>query len=75
MIAPLLDDPVPRVRRNAAHSLGCLLCKPAWCGELDTATTAKLEQLANGDENARVRRDATIALFTIAHAREQAVRD
>ena len=57
-ISPLLDDPVPRVRRNAAHALGCVACKPEWNGTLDAATVAKLEHLAASDENARVRRDA-----------------
>jgi HEAT repeat protein len=67
-ILPLLDDPVPRVRRNTAHALGCVLCKPEWCGILDPAALAKLEHRAANDENARVRRDATIALFQLATA-------
>jgi hypothetical protein len=29
-VAELLDDAVPRVRRNAAHALGCVACKPMW---------------------------------------------
>lgn len=61
-ISPLLDDPVPRVRRNAAHALGCVACKPEWTGTLDAATVAKLEHLAASDENARVRRDARFTL-------------
>ena len=64
-IEPLLDDPVPRVRRNAAHALGCLACKPEWCGTVALETVAKLEALATSDENARVRRDASIALLTV----------
>ena len=64
-IEPLLDDPVPRVRRNAAHALGCLACKPEWCGAVAPETVAKLEALAASDENARVRRDASIALLTV----------
>lgn len=32
-VVPLLDDPVPRVRRNAAHALGCVTCKPDWSGQ------------------------------------------
>src|SRR5262249_40018576 len=31
-VASALDDPVPRVRRNAAHALGCFACKPEWDG-------------------------------------------
>src|SRR6266498_4514561 len=27
-VASMLDDPVPRVRQNAVHALGCLACKP-----------------------------------------------
>jgi HEAT repeat protein len=64
-IEPLLDDPIPRVRRNAAHALGCLACKPEWCGAVAPGTVAKLEALAAHDENARVRRDASIALLTV----------
>ena len=64
-IEPLLDDPVPRVRRNAAHALGCLACKPEWCGAVAPETVAKLEALATADENARVRRDASIALLSV----------
>ena len=67
-IEPLLDDPVPRVRRNAAHALGCLACKPDWCGTVAAETVAKLELLAGHDENARVRRDASIALLTVRAA-------
>jgi HEAT repeat protein len=64
-IEPLLDDPIPRVRRNAAHALGCIACKPEWCGAVALGTVAKLEALAVHDENARVRRDASIALLTV----------
>ena len=28
-IKPLLDDPVPRVRRNAVHTMACRVCKTA----------------------------------------------
>jgi HEAT repeat protein len=67
-IEPLLDDPVPRVRRNAAHALGCLACKPEWCGTVGPETVARLEALATSDENARVRRDASIALLSVRGA-------
>ena len=33
-----LHDPVPRVRRNAAHALGCRACKPAMTAPLPAAT-------------------------------------
>jgi HEAT repeat protein len=61
-IAALLDDPVARVRRNAAHALGCIACKPTWDGVLSRATTAKLAQLASSDTSAKVRAEAAYAL-------------
>jgi HEAT repeat protein len=64
-IEPLLDDPVPRVRRNAAHALGCRMCKPDWGGDVGPATVEKLHALATGDPNARVRRDASTALLGV----------
>jgi HEAT repeat protein len=60
--AERLDDPVPRVRRNAAHALGCAACKPGWDGQLDEATTAKLAELAIDDPNLKVREEARRAL-------------
>jgi hypothetical protein len=46
-----LDDPVPRVRRNAAHALGCVACKPAWDESLpDVAAARLLRLLAAGDQ-------------------------
>jgi HEAT repeat protein len=61
-IAPLLDDRVPRVRRNAAHALGCHTCKPAWSGQLDDETVDKLTSMANGDPSSKVRAEARNAL-------------
>jgi HEAT repeat protein len=61
-IARLLDDPVPRVRRNAAHALGCGVCKPDWEGALPDGATAKLAQLAAQDPNAKVRAEAARSL-------------
>ena len=58
-ISALLDDPVARVRRNAAHALGCIACKPDWDGELPDATATKLAKLASSDPNAKVRREAS----------------
>ncbi len=57
-----LGDPVPRVRRNACHALGCLACKPSWDGILPDAATDKLRQLAEADPNAKVRAEADRAL-------------
>lgn len=64
-IAPMLDDPVPRVRQNAAHALGCLACKPPWSGELPTSSLGKLKRLAVEDPHAKVRRQASWALASI----------
>jgi HEAT repeat protein len=61
-IKPLLDDPVPRVRRNAVHAMGCRLCKPAWTGRLDQSTLTKIEWLSTSDENCKVRLEAAAAL-------------
>ena len=65
-IAPLLADQVPRVRRNAAHALGCLGCKPALGACSDPEIIARLRESAANDENAKVRRQATIALTAIS---------
>jgi HEAT repeat protein len=61
-IAGLLHDPVPRVRRNAAHALGCVACKPSWDGVLANETIARLAELAESDPNAKVRGEAARAL-------------
>jgi hypothetical protein len=61
-IANLLDDPVPRVRRNAAHALGCVACKPEWSGTLPPQVIEKLIGLAAQDPNMKVRSEAAYAL-------------
>jgi HEAT repeat protein len=61
-LAGMLDDPVPRVRRNAAHALGCVACKPAWTGALPAGTADKLVDLAAHDPSAKVRREARLTL-------------
>jgi HEAT repeat protein len=61
-LVPVLDDPVPRVRRNAAHALGCVACKPAWSGELPNTAIGKLQALAESDPNQKVRAEAKRAL-------------
>jgi HEAT repeat protein len=61
-VAPMLDDPVPRVRQNAAHALGCLACKPDWLGELPASVLDKLHWLAAADPHEKVRRQAGWAL-------------
>jgi HEAT repeat protein len=61
-IAKALDDPVARVRRNAAHALGCLACKPGWDGSLSPVVVSKLSQSASSDPNEKVRVEAQMAL-------------
>jgi HEAT repeat protein len=61
-IAPLLDDPVPRVRRNAAHALGCVACKPDLGGGLPGDVLDRLALAAHTDPNAKVRAEARHAL-------------
>jgi hypothetical protein len=61
-IAEMLDDPVPRVRRNAVHALGCVACKPGWREALPVDVREKLERLATDDPNEKVRREAALTL-------------
>ena len=61
-ICVALDDPVPRLRRLAAHSLGCGLCKPSWDGALPPEAVSKLADMASSDDNAKVRAEARSAL-------------
>jgi HEAT repeat protein len=64
-VLPLLDDPVPRVRRNAAHALGCVACKPSVrlveVGQGDDVATA-LARVVADDPNEKVRAEARRAL-------------
>jgi HEAT repeat protein len=64
-IVSVLDDPVARVRRNAAHALGCVACKPDWDRVLSTATLDRLSALAERDPNAKVRREAAATLACV----------
>jgi HEAT repeat protein len=57
-----LDDPVPKVRRNAAHALGCAACKPAWDGTLPGTAAGQLLRPTGSDPNAKVRAEAQRAL-------------
>jgi HEAT repeat protein len=70
-VASMLDDPVPRVRQNATHALGCLACKPGWTGELAAPTLDRLTELAANDSHAKVRRHATWALSRQQDANEE----
>jgi hypothetical protein len=61
-IVSALDDPVPRVRRNAAHAFGCVACKPRWDRRLPSGALDRLSALAADDPNQKVRREAATAL-------------
>jgi hypothetical protein len=52
-LASVLEDPVPRVRRNAAHALGCVACKPAWSNGLPDDALDRLRRLACDDPSAK----------------------
>ena len=65
-IGPLLDDPVPRVRRNAVHAVTCRVCKPAWSATLPATVGERLAVLAASDANDEVRAEATAALATVS---------
>jgi HEAT repeat protein len=67
VIAGALDDPVPRVRRNAAHALGCVGCKPSWDGEVPAVAVERLQEMAASDENAKVRAQAAATLACTRH--------
>jgi HEAT repeat protein len=59
-IARCLDDPVPRVRWHAAHTLSCDACK-AGASYLDDSARARLRVAAATDPSARVRAQAAMA--------------
>jgi HEAT repeat protein len=61
-LARALDDPVPRVRRNAAHAFGCVACKPDWSGDLPGDILQRLCLMATNDPSAKVRAQASWAL-------------
>ena len=70
-VVPMLNDPVPRVRRNAAHALSCTTCKPAWSGQLESSVVGRLATMMHSDPNAKVRDEARRAL-SHSHGRERA---
>ena len=59
LIMPLLDDPIPRVRRVAVHALGCAACKPSAEICLAADTRARVEEMAKSDPNRKVREEAS----------------
>lgn len=65
-IARCLEDPVPRVRWHAAHTLSCDACK-AGGSYLNAAIRGRLKQVALGDPSSRVRAQAAAAAGTEPH--------
>jgi HEAT repeat protein len=65
VVAPLLDDPVPRIRRLAAHALGCDGCKPDLCLEVPEPVVERLEVMAAEDPNGKVRMEARLTLANL----------
>ncbi|MDQ2759918.1 MAG: HEAT repeat domain-containing protein [Actinomycetota bacterium] len=61
-VAELLEDPVPRVRRNAVHALTCEKCKPGGAYQVDSGTARKIEWLARHDPSSKVRAEAAVGL-------------
>lgn len=70
-VVPLMDDPVPRVRRLAVHALGCLACKPTADPVLPTGILERIGRLAERDPNQKVRAEARLALSWRARAAER----
>lgn len=60
-LLPLLDDPVPRVRRVVLHVLSCDACKLAPL-PVDAALAERVTRHALADPSIAVRRHATVAL-------------
>jgi hypothetical protein len=65
-VVPMLDDPVPRVRRNAAHALSCTGCKPTWSGDVSERAVRRLEYMVESDPNNKVREEARRALSVVS---------
>jgi HEAT repeat protein len=65
-VLPMLDDPVPRVRRNAAHALRCATCKPAWSGDLSDRALRRLKVMSESDPNTKARDEARRALSVVS---------
>lgn len=61
-LVALFDDPVPRVRRNAVHAVGCPACKPSADLSCDPALLARLQRIADDDPNAKVRAEASLSM-------------
>lgn len=60
-VVPLLDDPVPRVRRMAVHALGCVACKPT-ATALPEDLMVRIMEMGRHDPNPKVRMEAGVAL-------------
>jgi HEAT repeat protein len=67
-VTPMLDDPIPRVRRITAHALGCTGCRPACPLTVPEPVVDRLTLMAETDPNAKVRREARLTLRTLTAA-------
>lgn len=65
-LTALFDDPVPRVRRNAVHAVGCPACKPTASLSCDPALLARLQQIADDDPSSKVRREASLSMARLS---------
>jgi vesicle coat complex subunit len=74
-VASALNDPVPRVRRNAVHALGCVACKPDWDGTLAAGVISLLTEMSTSDDNDKVRREATSTLASLRSRQESGNRN
>ena len=64
-IKTCLDDPVPRVRWRAVHTLGCEVCK-AGGSYLDREVVERLKAVALHDPSLKVRAQAAMALGVLS---------
>jgi HEAT repeat protein len=65
-LVPLFDDPVPRVRRNAVHAVGCPACKPAATMTCDPALLDRLRLIATDDASPKVRAEAMLSIARLS---------
>jgi hypothetical protein len=73
-VTAALDDPVPRVRRTALHTLSCERCKSVPV-PLTAEHVRKLVMLCVADENAKVRRSAEGLALMLAKQQGSAARE
>jgi HEAT repeat protein len=65
-LVPLFDDPIPRVRRNAVHAVGCPACKPTATMACDPAVLDRLRLIARDDPSPKVRAEAVLSIARLS---------